>query len=475
MSNQEHLQESAATSFNQKVKQARVAHEAGNHKRAKMHLDVARESMLSVRSTDMGKIQSAYKDYTELRKLHESAIKEDLTNKTIRPTDKIKVARVIADMLGVDKVESMTPEAAINMGLRKIKNKRMTPELIGVLQKMLNLAQEVGVKVDMSLMPASMKEEIHESEKVDTDSNYNAAKGILRIKDFNKLNKVGHGIVSPVDDQQDRHMKVKYKTEDMASADYKVNPETGRKFRAHKIEFANSRSRGKPGEDNKDVQEQSVDYDTGARKEKMAKQTDKANLILRHSKEREALATQHDNQKKAMSEEDEYSDFEILDLSDDELDALVNQANFDDLIDVADDDEVVIVDPDTGEEIDDMPVNEEMLAEVLSRSERMKARIRFMRTSAKRQRKMQIAMKRRADPKTLIKRARRMAIKLLKQKIMKKPVGKLSVAEKERAERMISQRKALIGRLALRLVPKLRRMESDRLLGVKAISPGITV
>ena len=68
-----------------------------------------------------------------------------------------------------------------------------------------------------------------------------------------------------------------------------------------------------------------------------------------------------------------------------------------------------------------------------------------------------------------------MAIKLLKQKIMKKPVGKLSVAEKERAERMISQRKALIGRLALRLVPKLRRMESDRLLGVKAISPGITV
>lgn len=399
-------------------------------------------------------------------------IKEDLTTKTIRPTDKIKVARVIADMLGVEKAESMTPEAAINTGLRKIKNKRMTPELIGVLKKMLNLAQEVGVKVDMSMMPQAVKEEaVDEAMKVDKSTDYNAAGDILRLGDYLNLrakSKTGHSIhhTSGADETHDDHvrrMKVKFKTEET------------------------------------DLDEQSVDYDTATHKEKMAKRVDKANLILRHAKEREALATRHHSQKEAIKEDEletadyktdkagrkyrahkihveeaEDIDFDVLDLSDDELDALANEAEFDDLIDVVDEEDVAVVDAETGEVIDEMPVNEDLLMEVLSRSERMKARIRFMRTAAKRQRKMQIALKRRADPKTMAKRSRRMAIKLLKQKLMKKPASKLSVSEKERAERMIAARKGLIDRLALKLTPKLRKMESDRLQGHKSSVSGVS-
>lgn len=485
-------------------------------------------------------------------------INEDLTSKTIRPTDKIKVARVIADMLDVDKVESMTPEAAINMGLRKIRNKRMTPELIKVLTKMLKLAQDVGVKVDMSLVPKAVKEEADLDEAMDVvtplGTRDSGAEGnILRLKDYvaqqrypKAESKVGQSMhpVEGDEDHQDhvRRMKVKFKTEDMASADYKVNPETGRKFRAHKINFANSGAKGKlDHSDEKEVQEQTVDIDTGAQKEKMTKTAAKATLILRHAKEREALASRHDTQKKAMEEVehlDELSndtlqsykkkasadasmadqsgdtkkadkrfsgivkatnkqfdndmkkyktedldeevvdndDFEILDLSDDELDALVDNVDFDDLVDVVDDDELTIIDPDTGEEIeDDDPVNEEALMEVLSRSERMKARIRFKRTGAKRQRRMQIALKRRADPKTINIRARRLAIKLLKQRLIKKPVSKMSVTEKERVERMIQQRRKIIDRLAMRLAPKVRRMEADRLAGSKSETPRVGV
>lgn len=402
-------------------------------------------------------------------------IKENLTTKTIRPTDKIKVARVIADMLNVEKAESMTPEAAINTGLRKIKNKRMTPELIGVLKKMLNLAQDVGVKVDMSMIPKAVKEEtFDEAVKVDTPTDYNLAKDILRLKDhmkLSKMNKTGQGIHPTPDmpagehpDDHTRRMKVKYKTEEA------------------------------------DLDEQSIDYDTAAHKDKMEKRVDKANLILRHAKEREALATRHHSQKETIKEDDietadyktdkagrkyrahkihveevDQAEFDILDLSDDELDALANQADFDDLIDVADEEDVAVVDSETGEVVDEMPVNEDHLMEVLSRSERMKARIRFMRTAAKRQRKMQIALKRRADPKTMGRRSRRMAIKLLKQKLMKKPASQLSVSEKERAERMIAARRGLIDRLALKLTPKLRKMETDRLQGHKSASPKVSV
>lgn len=453
----------------------------GNHFRSGMMKSKSLSGLLHLIDKKVNNKAAA----TRTMRFEEIELAEELTDKTIRSSDKNKVARVIADMLGVENAESMSPEAAINNGLRKIKNKRMTPELIGVLTKMLKLAQDVGVKVDTSLVPTAMKEELSSGwpNKGENETD------ILRLKDYLRLDaaskgKVGHSthpVKTAGEDEEDqiRRMKVKYKTEevevvdeDMASADYKVNPETGRKYRAHRINFANSGAKGRPAQDDEDdneenMKEQAVGYDTKDHTEKMAKATKKAQLILRQSKEREALATRHHSQKVALTREE--ADYEVLDLSDDELDALVDKVDFEDLIDVVDDEDLTIVDDETGEEVEDDEdeIDESALMEVLTRAERMKARIRFLRTKPLRQRRTAIALKRRSDSKTLTKRSRRLAIKMLKQRLVKKPISQMTVSEKERVEKMIQSRKALIDRLAMRLMPKVRKIESDRLSNAK--------
>ena len=120
-----------------------------------------------------------------------------------------------------------------------------------------------------------------------------------------------------------------------------------------------------------------------------------------------------------------------------------------------------IIDDDTGEHIDDL--KEEALDEVLSRSERIKAKTRFAKSSAKRQRKTKIAIKSHSSAVTINKRARRLAVELMKQRIAKKPLNKLSIGEKERLEKIISSRKVLLNRLAMKLAPRIRKIESQRL------------
>lgn len=419
---------SPAARFNQKVKQAQAAHEAGDHKKAKYHLDTARSFMLGINSNDHSKIKDSYPKYKELRDLHKEELEEELTDKTIKSGDKVKVARVIADMLGVENAETLSPEVAVNMGLRKIKNKRMTPELIGVVKKMLTLAQEVGIKVDTTLIPKTVSEDV-----VNKGSTYNVAKDILRYKDFAKLkkmngeqtevldvkdddgvevaaNKVGHTLHSDSPEHDTvRRMKVAYKTEDVASADYKINPMTGRKYRAHKIEFANSGMKDKL--DPEQVKEEVEDG-----------------------------------------------------FSEDDLETMANGVTEPEhVLDAYDDSELVIVDADTGEEIDSMAEEVEQINEVLSRIERMKAKIRFARTASKRERRVQVALRTRSSSTKINARARRLAVNLMKQKIIRKPVAQMTVQEKERAEAIIARRKEAIGRLAMKLAPRVRKIENERL------------
>jgi hypothetical protein len=51
----------------------------------------------------------------------------------------------------------------------------------------------------------------------------------------------------------------------------------------------------------------------------------------------------------------------------------------------------------------------------------------------------------------------------MKVKIAKKPLNQLSVAEKERVERMVARRKKAIDRIALKLTPRIKQIERDRL------------
>jgi hypothetical protein len=155
-------------------------------------------------------------------------------------------------------------------------------------------------------------------------------------------------------------------------------------------------------------------------------------------------------------------------VSDEELEDMISHIqDWDDIVDAYDPDELALIDDDTGEVIDDDlsdDLKEEALNEVLSRAERLKARVRFARTAAKRQRRAKIALKKHSSSATLTKRARRLAVKTMETKLAKgKPLGTLSVPEKERIERIIQKRKAMISRLAMKLTPRVKKIEQNRL------------
>lgn len=823
-----------ATRFATAMKSAIAAHERGDHKRAKYHLDNAKEARYSLKSTELGKHKELLDKYQDMASAHKESVKEELTNKTIKPADKIKVARVIADMLGVENAESLSPDVAVAQGLRKIKTKRLTPEFITTVKKMVSLAREVGIKVDDNLLPQAVKESIEESHtefRIDHSANPSGdvkstfadhgakvsdttdkatyvkvpshkadafkqamknkhntrvelaeepvqeAKETLSFKNFAKVAKLNKGevpmpaqqtnagsvfgedkptIVTDTDDtdpndeddvpgpnsqdnnpsavkiaakklesqgarhttvghsldgvatsDQVRRMKVNYATqsesveleekidinyapelggdfeavqnkgndrvgimkfkqfkkegviqrsgtdkvteaknkkmekedalannsssitnpqvftrvgvaegaytigdqsmthdwvkkadtkklqdlhskmstkanldrneyqthgaikaelkkrevaeghvpddygrnlttsdkqkvgmvadlmkrekehkermakmnaahaqgkedmsgaidrlekhlnkeeieleeqdlskmptdklkahwnqhkdeqrpsptfamhlkrvagelkkrkalgeeieleEDVHSADYKVNPQTGRKYRAKHIEFANSKMGSVPS----DVEDRSND------------ETDpNADSIIRKKKNEPLL--------KPVKEEveDEYN------FSEKDLDDMVDEIkDEEDVMDAYDEDELVIIDQDTGEVVDEVKEEVAALNEVLSRMERMKAKMRFARTSSKRARRLKVALKTHSSMAKINSRARRLAVKLMKQRIAKKPLAKMSVSEKERVERIVARRKNIINRLALKLAPRVRRIENERL------------
>ena len=153
------------------------------------------------------------------------------------------------------------------------------------------------------------------------------------------------------------------------------------------------------------------------------------------------------------------------DFSEEEIDEMVNSVTDEDIEDLYEEDELVLVYDDDGEEIP--PLQEESkydLMEVLSRTERMRGKIRLRKTSAKRGRSTKIALKRYSNPATINKRARRLAIKLMKKRMLRgRDYSKVSVGEKERIEKTLSQRKDVINRVAQKLVSRVRKVEKARM------------
>ena len=174
----------------------------------------------------------------------------------------------------------------------------------------------------------------------------------------------------------------------------------------------------------------------------------------------------------AMFKEDE-DEFDFPEPSDDEIESMADELSDDDYLDTYEDDELGIIDDETGEELpedeeEEKKLKESALMEVLSRIERMKAKARIRRTSAKRERATKIALKRYSNTATINKRARRLAIKLMKKRLLRgRDPSKVSVGEKERIERTLEKRKAVIGRIATRLAPRVRKVEKARLSNTK--------
>jgi hypothetical protein len=153
------------------------------------------------------------------------------------------------------------------------------------------------------------------------------------------------------------------------------------------------------------------------------------------------------------------------DFTEDEIDEMINSVTDQDIEDLYEEDEIVLVYDDDGEEIP--PLQEESkydLMEVLSRTERMRGKLRLRKTSAKRGRSTKIALKRYSNPTTINKRARRLAIKLMKKRMLRgRDPTKVSVGEKERIEKTLSKRKDVINRVAQKLVSRVRKVEKARM------------
>lgn len=405
-------------------------------------------------------------------------VEEALSTKTIKPSqDKLKVARVIADMLGVDKAEaSSNPEQLINSGLRKLKSKSVNKDLLAVVSKMLDLADEVGIKYDTKLRPQKLKEANNKDNilVVDPNRDDNISSDILRYSDFQKIDAMTKGKTNDPtnnhtkpgsslhtkDDDTLRRSKIKYAfDEDVATSDYKTN-EAGRKYRAHKINFANSKSNAKP-DATPNPDEDKSENKNNLKVEEVKKKTTLVSPVKDDSASLNSIG--HKGYDPFFKEESD-------EMSDDDLEKMANEATEDDVVEHCyDDDEFIAVDDETGEHIKE---EVELVNEVLSRLERIKARTRFARSQSKRSRKVKIALKRYSTAPVINNRARRLAIQLMKKRLARKPLNKLSVGEKERIEKVIQNRKKVINRLAMRLVPRIKQIEKSRLSHSKATQGG---
>ena len=161
-----------------------------------------------------------------------------------------------------------------------------------------------------------------------------------------------------------------------------------------------------------------------------------------------------------------FNEEEEKEYSEEEIDKMIGDMSEDDIMDAYDDEELAVIDDETGEEIEekDEDVNESVLMEVLSRIERMRARVRFAKTKSKRERQVKLALRRTSSNATINKRARRLAIKLMKQRMLRgRPASALSIGEKERIETMIQKRKSVVNRIAMKLTSRVRQVEKARL------------
>jgi hypothetical protein len=166
-----------------------------------------------------------------------------------------------------------------------------------------------------------------------------------------------------------------------------------------------------------------------------------------------------------MSKDPFFKEEEELELSETEIDEIVNSVSDEDIMDLYEEEELVIIDEETGEELPVAEGEDKIdLMEVLSRQERMRAKVRLRRTSSKRERSTKIALKRFSSTTTINKRARRLAIKLMKGRMLRgRDPAKISVGEKERIEKQLAKRKTVIGRVAQRLVSRVRKVEKARM------------
>ena len=155
---------------------------------------------------------------------------------------------------------------------------------------------------------------------------------------------------------------------------------------------------------------------------------------------------------------DNLSDADYLDIyDDDELDF----SEFDD-VDPSEIETEATAELKECEEIIASSYNAKELTEVLTRMGHLKLKIAMLRNKAKLAMKRKIALSRRATMDVFKERARKLAIKFLKQKLAHKPVADMSMADKERVEKALQTKKSLLARLTMKMIPVVKKIEQKR-------------
>lgn len=422
-----------------------------------------------------------------------------LTEMKYSSADKIKVARVIAGALGIEDVEkSSSPEQLVNAALRKIRSKPMRPEYISVLHNMLQTANEADIKYDEKLVPQKVNEaedwelkKIHGEYKhlksLPTSDVLKKHKALRRVSGNYTAAEVGgkEGLISDImiarhgTKRMDTYHSLPKKQKNALSEEASISSlieqiATSKLLGRDTTQLQKKLTAVRAGTEAKD-NESDIDAEVPAQLEPnqvghgMVAPDEthhvrrmKVNYRTEAAETTEDIPDDDEDGKLTTTSEETEDDYELDDLDDKDLDDMVDEIeDEEDIIDAYEDDELAIVDDETGEHIADL--KEEVINEVLSRMERMKAKARFARTATKRERRTKIALKSRSTGETLNRRARRLAIAVLKKRMAKKPLNKLSIGEKERIEKAIQNRKALVNRLALKMTSRVRKIENDRL------------
>ena len=138
-------------------------------------------------------------------------------------------------------------------------------------------------------------------------------------------------------------------------------------------------------------------------------------------------------------------------LTDKEIDKMIDDLSWEDIIDLYDPEEL---EEDTSED----------LQEKISQQSRIKKRLAFMRSKPKRTTAKKIKLKR-ASPPDVIKRRAKVAARnaIMKKMLRGRKRSQLSAGEKDRIEARVGKILKTRSNLALKMIPKIRQIEKDRL------------
>lgn len=157
----------------------------------------------------------------------------------------------------------------------------------------------------------------------------------------------------------------------------------------------------------------------------------------------------------------EMTDKEVDSLSDADLDKMVDEIEWNDVKDLYPEDEEELVKE--LEKHEEEPIQEE-LEEGLSASARIKKKMSFLRHKSKTTISRKIKMRRAAPTNIIIKRAKVAARRAMYKKLLRgRDKSQLSASEKSTIEARVARMKNLQSALAQKMVPKIRKLEQQRL------------